>query len=318
MSLARGALIAISMLVVACAPTAPSPPVADSSVPSISGAPVIISDPPEAPGDGAATVTAQDVSMTVRVVTPRIAVGGVVDIAVTIQNDRQTDLEHAVRCDAAATATARLPVPQEPEGRAWGGIAGEFKAYALRQGMGPGAVPALDPITVNAPALPCRGFEGERTLEAGGTITGALRLPTEVIEGVPTAPGTYEVEVLFLYDRQGPADGLVRYEQLVLTAEFTIEGPAPPVVSAGQAVDAMLAQPRFAGWLAQQPSRTWSIANLYLIDGDGMGGIVPPGITWSVELFREMGVPRNWFIGYVDAFTGAVRGLNSCDNPCDR
>jgi hypothetical protein len=321
----RGAILGISGLVVACLPGPPPPndgvlpPLSDPRSPPAKA--TLAAPDSSAPGATEAiplVVTADGLTMTVRVTTPTVAVGGHVGIGVKVENARTTPVEHSVQCDAQVTATAALPVPLAPAGREWDGIAARFKGYVLIQGMGPGAVPADAPITVHAPAFPCAGFDGEAILEPGGVIEETLSLPTDLVEGVPAAPGSYELEVLFLYDRQPLAGGMVKYEQLRLTDDFTVEGPIPPVLSGAQAIDSMLAEPRFAAWLARMPSTTWTNANLFLEHGDGQGNVVPRGTTWSVELFRENGVPRNWAIGHVDPFTGAVRNLTICDNPCDR
>ena len=256
--------------------------------------------------------------MTVRVTTPTVAVGGHVGIEVRVENTRATPVEHSVQCDAPVAATAALPVPLAPPGRDWGGVAAKFKDYVLIEGMAPGVVPADTPITVHAPAFPCDGFDGEAFLEPGGVSEETLSLPTDLVEGVPVAPGSYELEILFQYDPRPVAGGLVNHEELRLTDDFTVEGAIPAVLSGAQAIDAMLAEPRFAAWLSRMPSSTWTNANLFLEHGDGQGDVVPKGTTWSVELFRENGAPRNWAIGHVDPFAGAVRNLTFCDNPCDR
>jgi hypothetical protein len=321
----RCALVAISVLVVGCLPgprpTADGllPPLSDPRSPAAEVTPQVAgSSAPDATDAAPLVVTADGLTMTVRVTTPIVAVGGHVGIEVKVENARETPVEHSVQCDAQVTASADLPIPLAPAGRAWDGIAGKFKGYVLIQGMAPGAVPADTPITVHAPAFPCDAFDGEAFLEPGGVIEETLSLPTDLVEGVPAAPGRYELEVLFLYDRQPLAGGMVKYEELRLTSDFTAVGQIPAVVSGAQAIDAMLAEPRFGAWLAQLPSTTWTNANLFLEHGDGQSNVVPKGTTWSVELFRENGVPRNWAIGHVDPFTGAVRNLTFCDNPCDR
>ena len=321
----RSAVLAISAIVVACLPgprpTADGvlPPLSDPRSPAADATSQVAgSSAPDATDAAPLVVTADGLTMTVRVTTPTVAVGGDVGIEVKVENGRGTPVEHSVQCDAPVTATAALPVPLAPPGRDWDGIAAKFKGYVLIQGLAPGAVPADAPITVHAPAYPCDGFDGEAVLEPGGVIKETLSLPTDLVEGVPATPGSYQLEVLFLYDRQPLAGGMVKYEQLRLTDDFTVEGPAAAVLSGAQAIDAMLAEPRFAAWLAEMPSTTWTNANLFLEHGDGQGDVVPRGTTWSVELFRENGVPRNWAIGHVDPFAGAVRNLTICDNPCDR
>ena len=93
---------------------------------------------------------------------------------------------------------------------------------------------------------------------------------------------------------------------------------APEVVGAGQALDAMLADEKFAAWLGEEAKGTWSTANVFLMNYGAAQGIVPAGPSWEIDLFREVGVPRNWAIGYVDPFTGRLRNLTFCKAPCDR
>jgi hypothetical protein len=105
-----------------------------------------------------------------------------------------------------------------------------------------------------------------------------------------------------------------------LTVDTTVEvvGPARHVLSIGEAIDALLMDRRFSTWLGEGPSRTWSVANVFLESSPRAEGIVPPGPAWEIDLFREVGVPRNWAIGFVDPLTGAIRNLMFCNVPCDR
>ena len=70
--------------------------------------------------------------------------------------------------------------------------------------------------------------------------------------------------------------------------------------------------------MAGKPSSTWSGVNVFLVNNGRAEGIVPAGPLWEVDLFRERGVPRNFAIGFVDAYTAEVRGLNFCNEPCNR
>ena len=320
----RGAILAISACVVACLPGPPPPndgvlpPLSDPRSPAADATSQVAgSSAPDATDAAPLVVAADGLTMTVRVTTPTVAVGGDVGIEVRVENGRGAPVEHWVQCDAPVTATAALPVPLAPPGRDWDGIAAKFKGYVLIQGMAPGGGPVDAPITVHAPAFPCDGFAGEAVLEPGGVIEETLSLPTDLVEGVPAAPGSYQLEVLFQYDPRN-AGGLLNHEQLRLTDDFTVEGPIPAVLSGAQAIDSMLAEPRFAAWLARMPSTTWTNANLFLEHGDGQGNVVPKGTTWSVELYRQNGVPRNWAMGHVDPFTGEVRNLTICEIPCAR
>ena len=102
-----------------------------------------------------------------------------------------------------------------------------------------------------------------------------------------------------------------------MQGHLTIAGPAPRVISAGQALDALLADPRFSSWLQRQRDSECETANLFLANNQN-GGIIPSGPIWDIELFCETGVPRHFSIAAVDAASGAVRLVNVCDDPCAR
>ncbi|MES1239351.1 MAG: hypothetical protein ABUL57_00665, partial [Chloroflexota bacterium] len=140
---------------------------------------------------------------------------------------------------------------------------------------------------------------------------------------VPAPPGDMAFSVLVLHDPgpmpTGPCPcGRPVAQQLQVSGLITIAGNAQDLLSEGEVVDAMLADSRFSTWLATQPSRTWSVANLGLRNMGEAQGIVPPGPSWEVDLFREVGVPRNWAIGFVDPVTGQVLNLAFCNVPCAR
>jgi hypothetical protein len=111
---------------------------------------------------------------------------------------------------------------------------------------------------------------------------------------------------------------MIPWKSLAVDGAVRVDGNGPRIVTSGEALDAMLSDPQFAAWLPLQPSSTWSNANLFLQSMPSGAGIIPAGATWEIDLFREVGVPRNWAIGFVDAFTGELRNLAFCNNPCDR
>ena len=118
----------------------------------------------------------------------------------------------------------------------------------------------------------------------------------------------------------GPEAGLelVQFKELRVAGELIVEGQRPEVVSAGEAVDAVLNDLHFVHWLEAQPVATWSNANLMLQSHPTAEGIVPAGPTWAVELFREVGVPRHWAIAHVNAISGELIRIDYCDIPCGR
>ena len=148
--------------------------------------------------------------------------------------------------------------------------------------------------------------------------------------GVPAPTGIVQLQVTVDHDpdpppSRNPAPGqccvgswVQTWHQLVVSTSIDIAGPAPRVLSIGEAIDAMLANPRVSTWLAQMPRDTWSVSNVFLEQQPKAEGILPAGAWWDIELFREVGVPRNWAIGFVDPMSGEVRNLTFCNAPCDR
>jgi hypothetical protein len=281
--------------------------------------------------EGVFVATDNGLTMTVALDRSEVEPGASLSIAVTIHNGRSVPVVLLVaQCGASATMYALVPVPVDPSGRAWEGIAGEFKSYALTEGYREGIVPATAPGWVYATVEPCREGGPERTLAPGETVSASMTWTAALVEGVPALPGDVAFKVSVGHDPTGeppsyPPDyeGPLRswskiYKQLTVDGTIQIAGDAPHVVTAGQALDSMLADRRFAAWLSEQPQDTWSVANVFLLNYGAAQGIVPAGPSWEIDLFRENGVPRNWAIGFVDPFTGELRNLTFCNAPCDR
>ncbi len=251
---------------------------------------------------------AADVSLTVGLDRAVVEPGGTLAIVLTVANGRTTPLELLPPCDGAAVV--RAAVPSVPDGLDWPELPGAFKTYVLEQGLAPGGVPAFEPLD-----LPARGRSCEATavLAPGDTYEARLTWNAEYVADVPLIPDDYPLTVTLGYDpvRGG---GLTRVEQLVLDTTITVAGDGPTLLTAGQAIDVVLADPRFAAWLQRQPMASWANANIFLEGGVGQG-IVPPVAHWDIELFRE---PRNWAIAYVDPIGGGLISIHYCDQPCDR
>jgi hypothetical protein len=222
---------------------------------------------------------------------------------------------------------AMVPVPVEPFGRQWDGIAGAFKAYAMDQGLGPIDHPEATSTRVDL--LGACDRSGSDSLEPGASTGASFHWKAELVRGVPAPTGEIPISITVARKPAGESPstapeqgvsggGLVFYEELTVTGIVRVVGGSPPIVSAGEAVDAMLADGRFAKWLSGQPKGTWSAAHVYLVDYPDGNDVVPAGPSWDIELFREPGVPRNWAIGFVDPFTGKVTQLTFCNDPCDR
>lgn len=286
--------------------------------------------PPQA-SSGPLTATDAGLSMVATFSESDIAPGGSITINVTIRNDRAVPVVIAAGpCGAPATMFATVPMPAEPGGRTWDGIAGAFKSFALAQANGNGGAPPTLPFSSYATASPCNQDASEATLDPGQTVVAKLIWKAELVPGVAALPGTVAFQVSVGHDPiggppsyppgyKGPlASWWKTYQQLTVGGTIDIAGSRPTVVTVGQALDSMLADRRFAAWLSEQPASTWSVANVLLQNLGKAEGIVPTGPSWEVDLFREVGVPRNWAIGFVDPQTGDLRSLTFCNAPCDR
>jgi hypothetical protein len=266
-------------------------------------------------------------SMSVTPADPEVEPGGSVTITVTIHNGRSVPvvLQTQTRCGSPALMSFLLPFPVDPAGRVWNGIAGEYKGFALGQAESSGEI-SLHPWY--ADANPCHQDHGwVLTLQPGEATKISLVWTAELVEGVPALPGDLDFTVRVGHDPTcspppgftcgplGSTGGAVTswgwtFEDLKATGGMLrIVGDAPKVVTAGQAVDALLADHRFSAWLSEEPKSSWSVANVTLLNYGPAQGIVPAGPSWEVDLIREIGVTRNLAIGYVDPFTGELRNL---------
>jgi hypothetical protein len=277
---------------------------------------------------GPLTTTDNGLSMQVTLSSSEVAPGGRVTIDISIRSDRSVPVPiGSGYCGALATMYAELPVPLDPVGGDWDGIAGTFKHYALTEGRREGGAPMSQPGWVYANANPCKDPSPDTTLEPGGSLTDSMTWSALLVKDVPALPGDVPFTVSIAHDPSGAppsyppgykgpiASWFKTYQQLTVTGTISIVGDAPAVLSGGQAIDAMLSDRRFTNWLTEQPATTWSVANVLLQNPGKAQGIVPAGPSWDVELFREVGVPESWAIGYVDAFSGKVLSLTFCYPP---
>jgi hypothetical protein len=269
-------------------------------------------------------------TLTVTVDRTTVEPGGDVTFNATFQNGTAEPTEYLVPwCGGAASITMSVALPLEPEGKTWDGIAQVFKNYALNEGLGPGGVPARAPVSVELRANPCVEGQFEATLEPGRSVPSTMVWPAEIVAGVPALAGKVSFKVSVGYDRQDVAtsssvlaggQALINrsYKQLSLEGSVEVVGVGPRIVTAGEAVDALLEDQAFAAWLAAQPRPTWTNANLFLSSSPKAQGIVPAGPSWEIELFPESNAPRHWAIAFVDPFDASVRSVTYCNVPCDR
>jgi len=341
-----GAILLALVLVGGCTAASPSAsPSGGSDADAIPGGSVSIGPLPSPAGTPETTpattpeptpsdhwVAASDgVALTVSVDHDTVAPGAVVTFTATLRNDGSQPMDYAIPwCGGAGAAAVSVALPVDPVGKTWTGIAQTFKDYALTQGYGPGGVPALQPVSINVPAKPCRDGQVDGLLGPGESVTSSMPWKAEIVGGIGALPGTVPFTVSAGYDRQnGPpsrapgATGPVSswfpiYKHLTVTGTVTVVGTAPHPISAGEALDGLLANKKYSKWLKAQPQDTWSNVNLFLWSMPKAEGIMPAGPSWEIDLFSEIGVPRHWAIAFVDPYDASVISVTYCDIPCDR
>jgi hypothetical protein len=307
--------------------TAPTASVSAPPSSSTSAAPTSSGHSSSPPSSG--TLTAADATGVVLSVSfdrLEVAPGDTVTAHISIHNGRATPLvyEHT-DCDGPVNMTVTVALPVEPSGRKWTGLAGTFKTYTLTKGYGPGGVPATDPVRLVVPDTNCGGDLGPSTLAPGETLTATMRWPANIVTGIPALPGDVPFTISWIYDpvavptpvpgqNMGGLPG-PRTSNLTVAGRITIVGAPSKVLSAGQAIDFLLADPAFVKWLKRQPASSWETVDMFPESEPKADGFVPKGVSWSFQVFRH---PRNFALAWVDAYTGAIISINYCDIPCNR
>lgn len=263
------------------------------------------------PESGHVVATDDRLKLTVSFEPIELEPGGELQLEVTVENIGTTPVLLKYNC-GFVEMVGLVPVPVEPVGRVWDGIAGKFKAYALKQGLGPIDHPESTSVSTPGRARCDVPFMG--TLEPGASTPATLKWKAELVEGIPVRAAGIPISVTV--QGQIPDDPQL-YERLSVDGMVRVVGDPPPMVSAGEAIDAILSHQRFATWLSKQPMRTWDAVHVALVDYRGAGGNVPEGPSWEIDLYREVkGKPRQTAIGYVDPITGTVRLFRICNGPC--
>lgn len=251
-----------------------------------------------------------------------VAAGGTVTVALSIENTRSTDVVFEEPCETEAM-TVELRVPVEPIGREWDGIAAAFKTFALEESTGSPIESSIRaPVRTTAAMQSCHAVKtaisgtGVPTtiIGAGATYETVLTWTAEIVRGVPALTGSAPYSIKVLYDLESTGQ-LIKAETLGVTGSITVMDGARSAISAGEALDAALADPQFIAWLDQHPQAAWVNANLFLQPAAVGVDQLPAVPYWDIELYRE---PRNWALLYVDVQSGEVLGRTFCDIPCDR
>ena len=90
---------------------------------------------------------------------------------------------------------------------------------------------------------------------------------------------------------------------ILVAGDIHIVGQTLKMVSKDEAVDAVLADPTFAKWLAEQPKSTWSDINLYF-------DFLYSNPVWWLDVYRGE-TDRNTARAFIDPFTGKA-GITYC------
>jgi len=310
-----------------------------TAVPATTTSPVTARSPEatDAPATAAATaatnqaLVAQADGFTLTVTPDRLelAPGETVTFTATFHNGTDTPIDVAgSTCSAGMTGLLHVALPQAPRGRDWSGIRQAFKDFVLTEGMGPGIVPALQPLVVNMSAGDCGVYAVSSELQPGATVSREMSWKAEIVPGVDALASTVPFEVSVGYDQQNgppsqPPDGPMiswspMFKQLMVKGQVHVIGGATALKGPGEIIDAVLADKGYAAWLAKRPASTWSAANLFLESSPTGEGILPKGPAWEVDLFRERNVPRHWAIAFVDPFDAKLLSVTYCNIPCDR
>jgi hypothetical protein len=286
---------------------------------------------PQASDPTALVAEADGYTLTVTADRETLAPGGTVEFTATFHNGTADPIDVAgPACSGGVTAFVFVRLPQEPAGKTWSGVRQRFKDYVLKQGMGPGIVPALDPLQLNIWPPECGEWTLSSELEAGESITTRMSWKAEIVAGVDALAGAVPFSVSVGYDiqngppsyppgYQGPRGSWVAdFKQLAVQGELEVVGTGRTLAGPGEVIDAALADKKYAKWLAERPATTWSGANLFLGSMPAAEGILPKGPAWQLDLFREIGVPRHWAIAIIDPFDASLISVHYCDVPCDR
>lgn len=284
---------------------------------------------PNASGARHATISSDDGLVTLDVDLASTDVVGGEAIAVTgvLTNRRSTAVTYANQaCGAPIAVTLSASVPVAPAGRTWAGVSDAFKARALASALAPGGLPATDPIPLPLLPIPCTdAADFELTLAPGASVSTTISGASEYATGIPLQGGDATLRIEAGYDRlNGPpsyppdytgirGSWVPAYRPLRLDQPLTIRPPERRVLSIGEAIDAALADTRFARWLNAEPVEACETINLYLANQPAGAGP-----AWQLEVFCTTGVPRQFRILSIDPFTGVVRAVNACDDPYDR
>jgi hypothetical protein len=275
------------------------------------------------------TATQDGLSLTVSFDRTSVEPGGKVAIDVMVHSDRSSPATYFAPCPGAVEMNTAVPLPLEPAGKTWTGLEADLKAAALGAGGVPGESPTSVrqtdyAVEIGTSEVLCSNGVGTTDqsmamgmswkLRPGQTFESKLAWTAELESGVPALPGDVPLTIALMGPPGYPPTHVLQREEegygpgaaigeLNVTASIQVVGPAPKMVSKGEAVDAVLADPTFAKWLAEQPKSTWSGINLYF-------DFLYSNPVWWLDVFRG-DTDRTTARAFIDPFTGKA-GITYC------
>lgn len=197
-------------------------------------------------------------------------------------------------CNFLADITIRTAAAVAPEpGRDWDGMAGFFKNLVLPNGAPDANAFFVDERFVDqGGGVACPADLGLNEINPGERLEMKAAWSGEV-QGVPAMAGPARIVASFPY--LGPADGgemLGRPPQPILAAiDVAVTDGGVRLLSPGLAIDAALANPGFAGWLAASPRAQWQ-------------GVLIESRGRQFDVILDSGADRG--VATVDRATGVV------------
>jgi hypothetical protein len=238
---------------------------APSATPVPSPATPIPADPIEA------TVESEGISVTLALERDRIRAGDPLRFVIRAVNDGagvavwaggECNLVSAVRVEGP-------PVPQEPMGRIWDGDADILKRISISSDRPPGAALTTEQWDRGDREGGCDSLGGivDEIPSGGQTDTPGI-WPATTSTGAPVSGGDYLATATFPFlgrRADTPAHGWSPDDITPITVSVPlvvvpVDGPS---LSAGEAMDVVLADPAFAAWLATLTRERWDGSDLH-------------------------------------------------------
>jgi hypothetical protein len=170
------------------------------------------------------------------------------------------------RLDGVIRVDALQPI-QGASGRAWPGDAGVLKDIVLL-GAHDVAPPRATEPDVDGADTRCRIDRGRNELRPGDIAAGEVRWQATTRLGAPLPPGTYVMRGAFPRVAEGVVDdpALMTLEldldPIEVSIELEVTGAGAPLLGAGLAMDALLADARLASLLVGSRPAAWRLATL--------------------------------------------------------